>query len=114
MNRNIEKFLLWACLFKALVILAPQVLPSLLQLLIIEKHLDSRLIMFSSMSLYLLCAIPLKWICGAWLRSEAEHLGISQRIWFWTGFLFEFMGILLFYAYLTFCKKQKSQTIRSC
>ena len=113
MNRNIEKFLLWACVFKALAILAPQIFPSLLQFLIIEKGMDGSLTVFSSMWFYFACAIPLKFICGFWLKGESEHLGVNQRVWFWTGFLFEFIGILLFYAYLAFCKKQKVQPVES-
>ena len=112
MNKNIEKFLLWACIFKVLAMTAPMAFSSLTSYLIIGKGIESSSLIFLSTWAYMLCTIPLRFVCGAWLKSESESLGVNQRIWFWTGFFFEFIGILVFYAYLAFCKKTKVQPVR--
>ncbi len=109
MKQNIEKFLLWACICKLLAVVIPMVYPILLQNLIVNRDVNSSFLISVSSWIYILSTLPLRLVCGLWLKNETEALQINQRIWFWFGFLFEFIGILVFYAYLTFCKKQNVQ-----
>lgn len=107
MKNNIEKYLLWACIFQVLAWFLPTVFPALANHLLIKSGMEETFP--AIVKITLLCGlftIPLKLVCGAWLKCESESLGLNKWIWFWTGFLLEFIGILLFYAYLSFCKKQ--------
>lgn len=108
MNKNIEKFLLWACIFKVLAMTAPMGISSLISYLVIGDDIDNGSLMLFSTLGYVVFTIPLRFVCGLWLKSESDSLGIHQWVWFWAGFLFELIGILVFYAYLAFYKQARS------
>tara|TARA_B110000977_G_scaffold190549_1_gene261494 strand:+ start:65 stop:412 length:348 start_codon:yes stop_codon:yes gene_type:complete len=111
MNNKIEKFLLWACIFQVLGLVASRIVPGAMIALAVENEMSSGQ-MTSLIGLFAFaCMIPLKLVCGTWLKKEAERMEVNHRIWFWTGFLFNFMGIVVFYVYLMFCRNQKVQPV---
>ena len=109
MNRRIEKFLTWACILQVLGLVATYTLPGIVNYLLIEKGIHSGLLISMQSSFILICMLPLRFVCGAWLKSESERIGTSSRVWFWTGFVFQLIGVIAFYAYLNFYKNRKAQ-----
>jgi hypothetical protein len=55
--------------------------------------------------------LPLRFVCGAWLKSESERIGRNPWVWFWTGVIFDLIGVIAFYAYMTYRKSMKSQLV---
>ena len=111
MNKRIEKFLIWACLAQAFGWIAAQVFPGILSVIILksaemESSLPVSLVGGYFISLLSIFAyIPLRIVCGLWMKKESERIKASSLIWFWTGFLFQFLGVIAFYAYLAYCSK---------
>ncbi|CAA6679044.1 MULTISPECIES: hypothetical protein [unclassified Lentimonas] len=112
MNQSIERFLLWACLAQVFAWVVARFLPGILTYVLLRSGAESA---YSSIYLTsilgVLVSLPLQVVCGVWLKEESDRLGVNSRIWFWTGFFFKFIGVIVFYVYLTFCRTQKNQSI---
>lgn len=104
MNKKIEKFLILACVFQVLELVISYAFPYLLDLLMSQSGANPGRYIYTTW-IYLVASIPLRVVAGLWLRSEADRLRVSPGVWFWTGFIFEIFGILLFYAYMILWKK---------
>jgi hypothetical protein len=111
MNKRIEKFLVWACILQVLGLIATYALPGIANYLLMEKGIHSGLLISMQSSFILICMLPLRFVCGAWLKSESDRIGTSPWVWFWTGFVFQLIGVVAFYAYLTFNRTRKAQPV---
>ena len=113
MNNKIEKFLLWACAAQGLAWLASRLIPVIVSLIIIRNHEANSAYSSALSSTYfitifsMLSYLPLQLVCASWLKKEAERIEVSPWVWFWTGFLFKFIGVIIFYVYLIYSDKRK-------
>jgi hypothetical protein len=115
MNNRIERFLLWACIFQVFSFVAARLLPAIITVLTVsgEGEINKVNALMLPILIGMACSIPLQFVCGAWLKSEADRVGVNRWVWFFTGFLFKFIGVIAFYVYLTYSKNQKVQPVAS-
>ena len=112
MNQKIERFLLWACVAQVFAWVVARFLPGILTYALLRSGSESAYSsIYMTSILSALISLPLQIVCGVWLKQESDRLGVDSRIWFWTGFFFKFIGVIVFYVYLTFCRAQKNQSI---
>lgn len=111
MNNRIEKFLVYACFAQAFAWIAARLIPGIASYFMLHDVEAGSSIIYSSTYLItifsMLSYIPLQLVCAVWLKKESERIAVNHRVWFWTGFLFKFIGVIVFYVYLIYSRKQK-------
>ena len=109
MNSRINKFLVWACIAYVIEFIGANLLIQCVSVFSVEQGLNRANMMLISSIAMIFSALPIRIVCGLWLKKEAEHMEGHKRIWFWTGFLFKAIGVILFYVYLTLNQRSKTE-----
>ena len=110
MSKRIEKFMILACVLHVFGLFSFIVANMVTNWMLRHEIGSSSMVPLVTMLSSFVMLLPLRFVCGFWLKGEARQVGGNPWVWFFVGFIFDLIGIIAFYAYMIFRKGYLAQS----